>query len=227
MSTTGDEQAAQLIARLEQLDTCAVSDALDRLGLPGAVVGLFPVAGHTRLVGRALTMRVGPFRGEAPTHHLGVRAIEAGGELDVVVIEHRGPEHVAAWGGLLSLAARQRRLRGAIVDGACRDVDDIRKAGFAVFARRVTPITARGRVVEEEFGIAVTIGSVLVRPGDLLIADSSGVVFVPQEKAQQVVTLAESLARQEEEMAQAILRGVMPSQVLGRRYETMLERDDQ
>jgi regulator of RNase E activity RraA len=61
----------------------------------------------------------------------------------------------------------------------------------------------------------------------LLIADSSGVVFVPQEKAQQVVTLAESLARQEEEMAQAILRGVMPSQVLGRRYETMLERDDQ
>lgn len=218
-----DEQAtAALVTRLAALDTCAVSDALDRLGLPGAVTGIVPLAPPDALplAGAVHTVRVGPRRDATPRPHLGARAIAAARPGEVIVVDHRGRLDVSAWGGILSLAAREAGVAGVVVDGACRDVDEARRLNFPVFARAAVPVTARGRIVEESFDEPVSVATVPVAPGDLVVADSSGVVFVARGQAAGVVDLAEAIAAREAAMATAVLEGASIVEVMhDRRFD--------
>jgi regulator of RNase E activity RraA len=198
---------ADLTARLLRLDSCAVSDALDGLGLAGAVAGLGPLGPATVLAGPVVTVRVGPRRDDLPRPHLAATAIAAAAPGDVIVIDHRGRLDVSAWGGILSLAAQRRGVAGAIVDGACRDVDEARALGFPLFARAAVPVTARGRIVEESCREPVVIGGVGVATGDWVIADSSGVVFVPAGRAEEVAGRAERIRAREAAMAEALRAG--------------------
>ena len=213
-----------LIERLRRLDTCAVSDALDKLGLPGAVIGISPMSVPGRVVGHAMTVKLGPPIEGLPKRHLGTGAIMAAAPGDVIVIEHRGRLDVSGWGGLLSRAARRRSVAAVIVDGACRDVDESRDLGFPVFARGAVPVTARGRVAEHTFGEAITVAGIAVRPRDLVIADGSGVVFVAAARAASVIAAAEEIAAKEAAMAAAIDRGEPADQVMAGNYEDMLKR---
>ncbi len=115
-------------------------------------------------------------------------------------------------------------MSGVVVDGACRDVDESRALDFPVFARAAVPLTARGRAVEESFNEPVQIGGITVQPGDLVIADGSGVVFVPAAHAEAVVRTAEQIAAREAEMTKAVLAGRSVVEVMGRNYETMVSR---
>ncbi|HLZ73157.1 MAG TPA: RraA family protein [Dehalococcoidia bacterium] len=213
-----------LVARLARLDSCAVSDALDRLGLAGTVTGIRCQTGTAKIAGRVVTVRLGPPDGTASTRHLGTAAIEAAAPGDVIVIDHQGRDDAAGWGGILSTAAQIRGVAGTIVDGACRDVDEARERGFPVFARGAVPLTARGRAVEQAFNEPVTIGGASVQPGDLVIADGSGVVFVSAKRAGEVLETAEGIAAREAEMTRAVLAGRPVSEVMGANYESMLHR---
>jgi regulator of RNase E activity RraA len=212
-----------LVARLARLDTCGVSDALDRLGLQGAVVGLRPMWPCPRIAGRVITVRLRRAEhGEHAPRHLGTAAIEAGGPGSVIVIEHHSREDAAGWGGILSLAARMKGIEGVIVDGTCRDVDDSRDAGFPIYARAATPMTARGRVVEASMGEPIRIGDQLVQRDDYVIADWSGAVFIAGARAEEIVSTAESLAAREAQMAEAVRAGHSVVEVMGANYESML-----
>lgn len=217
---------AQLQARLLKMDTGAVSDALDQLGLRGATHGIRPVWPGPRIAGPACTVKVvaaGPTR---PAQHINVHAIDAAEPGSVLVIDNSGRPDVSCMGDLQSLAARMKGLSGAVIDGACRDVDAIREIGFPVFARAVVPITARGRVQQDAWNMMVQIGGVQVRPGDWVIADGSGVVFIPQESLEQVIEAAEAIVDREEKMAEAVRGGRSIVDVMAEfNYERMLERD--
>lgn len=217
-----------LLARLDALDSCVVSDALDRLGLPGTVPGIGRLWPGPQLSGRVVTVTLGVFDPQASTAapHLGTRAIEAAGEHDVIVVANAGRVAMAGWGGLLSRAARCRGVRGVIVDGACRDVDEAQALGFPLYARAAVPTTARRRVVEVATNQPVMIGDVTVAPGDLVIADGSGVVFVAAASAGDVLATAERLAAREAEMAAQIEQGGAPTEVLGGGYERLLTDAD-
>jgi regulator of RNase E activity RraA len=160
--------------------------------------------------------------GEHSPRHLGTAAIEAGGPGQVIVIEHHDREDAAGWGGILSLAARLKGVEGVIVDGTCRDVDDSRAAEFPVYARAATPMTARGRVVEASMGEPIRVADLHVAPGDFVIADASGVVFVPADRAEEIVSTAEGLMAREAAMAEAVRAGRSVVEVMGANYESML-----
>ncbi len=160
--------------------------------------------------------------GRASNQHLATAAIEASGPGDVLVIEHRSREDCAGWGGILSRAARARRIEGTVVDGAVRDVDESREIGYPVFARGAVPTTARGRVVEEGWNLPVDIGGVTVHPGDFLVADGSGVVLVAKSRLEEVLAAAEEIAARERAMAEAVESGKPVSRVMGGEYEAML-----
>jgi 4-hydroxy-4-methyl-2-oxoglutarate aldolase len=210
-------------ARLAHLDTCAVSDALDRLGLAGTVHGIHRAWACPRIAGRVVTVRLTDDEpASSPRRHLGAAAIVEAGPGDVIVMAAGGRTDAAVWGGLLSLAAATRGVGGVIVDGACRDVDDSQELGFPVYARVAVPTTARGRIVEETTGAPVEVAGTLVRTGDLAIADGSGVVFVAAERAGEVVTLAQELAARERLMAQELRTGKSVLDVMGTSYESML-----
>jgi 4-hydroxy-4-methyl-2-oxoglutarate aldolase len=214
-----------VIARLGKLDSCAVSDALDRLGLKGAVIGIRPVWQCPKIVGRCVTVKIKPAGLQKPTQHLCTPAIEAASAGDVIVVDNNGRTDVAAWGGLLSLAAKTKNLAGVLVDGAARDVDESREMQFPVYARAPVQVTARGRIMQESFNQEVQFAGVQVHPGDLVIADGSGVVFIPRAKEEEVLTQAEALADREAKMAEAIRTGrsvVEVMESLG--YESMLAK---
>ena len=213
------------VARLNRLDTCIVSDALDKLGFTGVVPGLARLSTDSKITGPVVTVRLEAANGQTADRHLCTAAIEAARPGEIIVVEHRSRADCAGWGGILSRAAGMRKIAGVIVDGICRDIDESRELGFPVFGRGVLPVTARGRVIETEFNTPVTIGSITVRPGDWVIADGSGVVFITAENLQAVVEQAEKLFARETELVADIESGTPVSQVMSRTYEHMTRKD--
>jgi 4-hydroxy-4-methyl-2-oxoglutarate aldolase len=211
-------------ARLAQLDACAASDALDRLGLPGAVSGISRRTTTRRVCGRVITVKMGRYEGQTPASHLGTTAVEAAQPGDVIVMEQRTGIDAACWGGNLSLGATLRRVSGVIVDGPARDIDDAREYDFPVFARSVTSRTARGRIVEMATNVPITVGDLTVNPGDFVVADGSGVVFIASANVERVLEAAEAVVARERAMVAALREGTPISKVMGTGYETMLKK---
>jgi 4-hydroxy-4-methyl-2-oxoglutarate aldolase len=180
----------EALSRLAKLDTCAVSDALDRLGLKGAVLGIGPLWPCPRVTGRCITVKIKPAGLEQSKQHLCTSAIAAATPADVIVVDNGGRLDVAAWGGLLSLAAKIKQVRGVIVDGACRDLDESRELEFPVFGRAAVQVTARGRIMQQSFNQEIAFAGVQVHPGDLVIADASGAVFIPRTREAEVIAQA-------------------------------------
>jgi 4-hydroxy-4-methyl-2-oxoglutarate aldolase len=212
-----------MVARLLKLDSCAVSDALDKLGLKGSVTGIERYSTDRRIAGRVVTVTLGPAEGRSNTRHLCTAAIEAANPGDVIVVEQRTGIDAASWGGNLALGAKMRGVAGVIVEGPARDLDDCRKLDFTVYARNHTARTARGRIVEVATNEPITVGDVTVTPGDYVLADASAVVFVQASEIERVVETAESIMAREEAMAQALREGKPISQVMGANYEHMLK----
>jgi 4-hydroxy-4-methyl-2-oxoglutarate aldolase len=212
-----------IIARLRRLDSCALSDAADKLGLPPAVSGLRPCSVVTRVCGRIVTVRLEPATaGITAKSHLCTAAIEAAAPGDVIVVAQRSGMDAAGWGGILSNAARRAGVSGVIVEGPARDVDEAREIGFPVYAREATARTARGRVAEAETGGQIMVGDVAVFNGDYVTIDSSGAVFIPAEQIAAILDTAEQISLRETVMTKAVLAGKPVGAVMGSDYETML-----
>jgi regulator of RNase E activity RraA len=215
----------ELVERLRKLDTCAVSDAQDKLGIHGTVIGINSLYPVSRIAGRAVTVRLktkGP--GETTTRHLCTEAVMASDPGDIIVIDHRGRADAAGWGGILSTAAKTRGVAGVIIDGASRDVDEAMGLGLPLFAKSRTPLTARNRIIEESTNEQIEIAGVTVRPGDYVIADNSGIVVVPADRAPEVIKEAENIVAREAAMAKDVMAGKSVVEVMGTNYEQMLAR---
>ena len=210
--------------RLLALDTPTLSDALDARQLPGAVTGLGALTVRRRIAGRVRTVKLGAPLPGLPKRHLGAGAVMAAAAGDVIVVEHRGRTDVSGWGGLLSRGARAKGVAGVIVDGAVRDVDEATEIGLPVFARAGVPVTARGRVAEHGFAGPITIAGIAVDEGDWVLADGSGVVFVPAGLIEEVLATAERIFAREQLMARDIEAGRPIGEVMNADYEDMLKK---
>lgn len=226
------QEIKDYVACLARLDCCAVSDALDKLGLAGTVTGLAQRATSRRIAGRAVTVKLVAAhelsKAQAAQHgaprHLGTTAVELAGPGDVIVVEQRSGIDAGSWGGILSLGAAVRGIEGVIAEGPVRDIDEARQFDFPVFARALTAFTARQRVAEAGTNVPVTVGDVSVQPGDYVIADNSAVVFIAAREIERVLAAAEQIAAREAAMAKRLLGGLPITEVMGADYENMLQR---
>lgn len=225
MADVDDARLHELIDGLVAAGSCAVSDALDALGVAGGGVldGVGPMWASGRVAGRVVTVTLAPASsGQPSTRHLGTAAIAIAGPTDVIVVDNGGRPTVSGWGGLLSLGATARGVRGVVVHGACRDIEEAEELKLPLFALAATARTARGRVVEVATGDPLDLDGVAVAPGDLVVADRSAVVFVPLADAEAVLARATEIAERERRMAEQIGSGVPAEEVLDGRYEQML-----
>ncbi|WP_345248849.1 RraA family protein [Pigmentiphaga soli] len=201
-------------AALEDL-TGTLSDALDQLGLRGAVpaMELPPNLPGARVVGQAVTVRNVERTGgvtrnaEDGKSRMGEQeAYNLAGPGDVVVIE--GLPDASNMGGQSATLAQRAGCAGAIIDGAYRDPQVSRELGLPLWARGVTPITGKWRLQTAEINGRVRIAGVSVDAGDLVAADEAGVVFVPFEQVEAVLRAAEHIdqgdARQRSDIAAGI-----------------------
>src|SRR5262245_58042256 len=211
--------------RLNGLDSCALSDAMDKLRLRGVVTGIHQYSTQRKIAGRVLTVKLGIDDGR-PTaaKHLSTTAIETATPGDVIVVEQRTGIGAAAWGGNLSLGAKVRGIAGVICEGPARDIDESRQHDFPVYARDHTCTTARGRLVEIATNERITVGTVVVSPGDYVLADASAVVFIREADLERVLEAAEKIVEKEKMMAEAIRSGTPIGKVMGADYESMLKR---
>jgi regulator of RNase E activity RraA len=223
------DASAAIADRLDGLDVCAISDALDALELPGAVAGILPIWEGARVAGRVITMTVASAPGQRAERHLGAAAIDRARPGEVIVVHQQraadGALASAAWGGLLARAAQLHGIGGVVIDGACRDVDEIRELGLPVSARAVLPFTARRRCIESTVGADVVVDGVRVATGDVVVADATGTVFVRAADLDVVLARARRLLAREQLMIDDLTAGAAASAVLGRDYEDIL--DDQ
>jgi regulator of RNase E activity RraA len=220
--------ADEFAARLGAIDCCAVSDAMDKLGLPGCVTGLPPLTVLRRIAGRVRTVKLvakdAAPAASGPPRHLGTTAIEAAAPGEIIVVEQKSGIDAGSWGGILSQGAKIRGVAGVVADGPVRDVDEARELDFPIYGRRPTARTARNRIVEAGTDVPVTIGEVPVSPGDYVVADGSAVVFVRAADIVRLLEAAETIASREALMSQALRAGKPITQVMGADYEHMLKR---
>ena len=199
---------AELLDGFTALDSCAVSDALDAVGLPAGLGGLRPMWGASAVVGFAVTVQVEPYQPGPAGPHIAASAVAEAGPCDVMVIANHARTDVSCWGGLLSLGAQVRGVRGVVVDGACRDVAEAQDLAFPVYARASVPATARGRLRQHSTGEPIVIAGVAVEPGDVVVADATGVAFVPRARAVEVLKAATAVQGREQAIAADLRAGV-------------------
>jgi regulator of RNase E activity RraA len=202
--------------RFDKMATTNLSDAMDKVGIRGAVIGIRPMYECPKIVGRAVTMKVTAAGMVKPKAHMGVRAIDA---------DNRGDLYNNCWGEILSMGAKMKGVSGVVIDGAGRDIDACKEFEFPVYARGTVPITARGRIMEESVNEVVRIGDVQARPGDIVIADVNGVVIIPVEKLDEVIEAAEGIVEKETAMVEDLRKGIPILEVDQKySYETMLKK---
>ena len=205
-----------IVAKMAELDdlSSTVSDVLDTLGISGAVSAtrLSPISPGQKLVGTAVTLRCIPER-KTPSQsyhdkdfmHMSTRDLyylaEPG---DVAVVDFGGNLDVSNMGGQSCTVAQSLGVAGAIVNGAVRDVATIRKQGYPIWCRGKTPISGKYRVHSVEINGPVTIYNVVVVPGDLIVADDSGVCVVPADKVEVLLKKTSSILEEESHMRELI-----------------------
>jgi regulator of RNase E activity RraA len=193
------------IIRASKLDTTAISDALDRLGIAGQCLGIKPLDPRFRLTGRAFTILYGPAGSPAGTVGDYIDEVPEGG---VVVLDNGGRENATVWGDILTMVAHRRGVAGTVIDGACRDTHLAREIGYAIFSRSYSMRTGKDRVQVEAMGGALNIGDARVEAGDLLRGDADGVLVIPHVHENQVLDVAEEIDGKEEQIRRLVLDGI-------------------
>jgi len=195
--------------------TGTVSDVLDQLGIVGAVPAsvLRPSDPKARIVGRALTVLNRARKESVPqavaTKKSGLGEINAhriAKPGDVLVIQ--GVPNVSSLGGTSATVGKRQGEIGAIVDGGVRDVDHSRGIGYPIWSSSVTPITGKWRVETVGVNVPVAVAGIKVAPGDIVLADECGVCFVPKERANEVLAIAQRWTDWEEERLKKLAAGI-------------------
>jgi 4-hydroxy-4-methyl-2-oxoglutarate aldolase len=206
---------------LAGFSSATVSDALDRLGRPGPMLGIAPLFDGARLCGPAFTVRyvtagsppgtVGDYLDDVPPGA-------------VVVLDNGGRTDCTVWGDILTAMAADRGVGGTVIDGVCRDVQRALGVSYPIYSRGRFMRTGKDRVEVSDVGRPVTVGGVQVRPGDLLVGDSDGVVAVPRDLAEGVAEICAQISAREEAILADVLGGTSLAEARSRHGYHFLQR---
>lgn len=190
--------------------SCIVSDVMERARtLHSSIKPIAP----GRFSGPALTVRLYP--GDLVDCIDALKVAEPG---DVIVVDAAGETETSIWGGLMAGLCLKQGVVGAVVDGAIRDIDEIRDLGFPIFSKAIVPRSTHSpyssRLEPIEVNVPITCGGALIDPGDLILADEIGVVAVPKAEAASVLQRAQAQADREEATRQRIKAGKTVDELL-------------
>jgi 4-hydroxy-4-methyl-2-oxoglutarate aldolase len=191
--------------------SAVVADALDAEGYPrqSPRVPIKPLAATTALVGWCKTTLWAEMAHPDPKpYELELRAVDSCRPDDVIIAAANGSLRSGVWGELLSTAARNTGCVGVIVDGAVRDVRQMRAMGFPCFARATMVYDSKDRQRVIDLDVPVEIDGVRFHPGDLVIADEDGVVVVPKAVEATVIRQAWEKVHAENQVRDAIKKGM-------------------
>jgi regulator of RNase E activity RraA len=195
----------ELVALFEGLDTPGVSDALDKLGLPGQCLGVAPLDNYSKvIVGPAFTVQY--VSASVPPGTVG-DFIEDVAPGDVVVIDNGGRTDCTVWGDIMTQYAGSRQIAATVIDGVCRDVNKALGDGYPIFSKGRFMRTGKDRVQVQSVNQPVSIGTARVSARDIVVADANGVVIVPRARAAEVAACARQIESIEADIRALITQG--------------------
>lgn len=180
-----------VVEQLKQLPTTAISDVLE--GMNNVNPAIKPLKGDYKIAGRAFTVKT------SVGDNLAVlKALKEAKPGDVLVVDSKGDTYRAIAGDFVVGMMQTMEFEGLVVDGVIRDIVDIKKLNFPVFARGTT-VSSGGKNGPGEINVPISCGGAPVHPGDIVIGDVDGVVIVPQEKAEEVLAGAKQKVASDDE----------------------------
>ncbi|WP_458372920.1 RraA family protein [Pseudomonas laurylsulfatiphila] len=194
-----------LVALFEGLDTPGVSDALDKLGLPGQCLGVAPLDNYCKvIVGPAFTVQY--VSASVPPGTVGdfIEDVLPG---DVVVIDNGGRTDCTVWGDIMTQYAGSRQIAATVIDGVCRDVNKALGDGYPIFSKGRFMRTGKDRVQVQSVNQPVSVGTARVCARDIVVADANGVVIVPRARAAEVAACARQIESVEADIRALIAQG--------------------
>ncbi|OIK11941.1 RraA family protein [Bacillus sp. MUM 13] len=197
---------SDMLNRFAKFTTPTVSDALDRLGIEGACLGIKPLDRSFHVLGHAFTLKY-EATGISSKGTVGdyIDDVEPG---KVIVIDNAGRLDCTVWGDILTTVSSMKKIGGTVIDGVCRDTGHILQLDYPVFSRDSYMRTGKDRVQLEAVNVPVTISNIRVNPGDIIFGDSDGVLIIPQEKAEDVLEVADHIEQAESQIIDAIQNGM-------------------
>ncbi len=182
---------------LEKVSTANLSDAMHR---HGELSGIKPVLTGAKMVGPAVTVRTYPGDWAKP-----VEAIDKAEPGDVIVIDAGGVEP-AVWGELATHSSIQKGIAGVVIDGAIRDVEEVKKLKFPAFSKIITPVAGEPKGFGE-INVPVRAGGAVIHPGDWIAGDDDGVVVIPKKEAAEITNRAMDVLERENRIRKEIQDG--------------------
>ncbi len=196
-----------LIQELAKFSAATLHEALGKKGeLPSAIK---PISQQMKVCGPAYTVQTMP-RDNVLLHRAYAYA-QAG---DVLLVHCSGFYEAGYWGDLMSLGAKTKGINGLVIDGCVRDADDIEAMNFPVFSRGLC-IRGTSNYGDGTLNEPITIGNVLIKPGDIVVGDRDGVVVVPQEKIEETIEKAIAREAKEARVREQLRQGKTSIQIYG------------
>ena len=199
-------QDKELIDLFKGLDTPAVSDAMDKLGIPGQCLGIKPLEHYKEtVVGPAFTVKYVPCGQPAGTVGDFIDDVDPG---DVIVIDNDGRIDCTVWGDIMTQYAGIRGIAGTVINGVCRDVYRAIDENYPIFSINHIMRTGKDRVEVASVNQPVAVGTTRVAARDIVVADANGVLAVPRNKAREVAEIARKIESAENEIRKMISQGM-------------------
>ncbi|MEH7342445.1 RraA family protein [Bacillus sp. JJ1532] len=194
----------ELVQEFMKLSTPTVSDALDKLNIRGGCEGVVPIVFGKKMVGPAFTVKYIPIGEDTGTVGNYIDDAEPG---DVIVLDNEGRTDCTVWGDILTYVATNKGIAGTAINGVCRDVDGIRELGYPMFSKGFFMVTGKDRVMVQSTNQTVSLAKVQVRSGDLIMGDETGVLVIPHNRAEEVLSAAKEIERAEQGIIDELKKG--------------------
>lgn len=188
------------VERLLACRSCDISDVMNRSGTMVGIGAIYPSV--ARVAGPAVTVSIPA--GGINMVKMGIQQAQAG---DVLVVTTQGAASTAMLGGNISLGMQRRGIAAFVIDGAVRDVSEIRELRFPTFARAVVAAAADLGGPLGEVNVPIACGGVVVNPGDIIVADEDGIVVVPPAFANEIADAVAALEAKHEQARETLRRG--------------------
>ncbi|MBY0544792.1 MAG: RraA family protein [Gammaproteobacteria bacterium] len=196
-----------IIKTLYSLDTAELSDALDAIGIEGALFGISQITSDIKMVGRAYTIKYEAYTKMPLSFQNAGNYIDDVPEGSVLVIDNQARQDCTSWGDILTRMALLKKLSGTVVHGAIRDHEFIKNASYPVFASSIFMRSGKNRVYKAAEQCELVINGVSIHPGDFIVGDSNGVVCIPFANVIDVIEKAINIKNAEFNIISAIKEG--------------------
>lgn len=197
----------ELIKEFAKLDSAAISDALDSFKISCGLVGIKPLFPNIKCVGFAYTVKYQEIKEITEFQNAG-NYIDNVPDNSVIVIDNDGRNDCTVWGGILTEVAMKKKINGTVINGCARDIDEISKKKYPLFAVSTFMQSAKNRSKKVSEALPIFINNVKIETGDIIFCDGNGCIVIPIKLASDVLQRAKNVIETEDKILNAVRNGM-------------------